>query len=63
MKPIKGRLWIIETWNPSLEEYVPTGNIFKTEIEADARRGWLDRKFPRKFKRRVAQYMRLVKQP
>ena len=59
---MKGRVWIVETWNPSFEDYVPTGNIAATEVEADALRGRLDRKFPRKFKRRVAQYMRLAKQ-
>lgn len=62
MKYMKGRVWIVETWNPSFEEYVPTGNVYPTEVEADAVRGRLDRQFPRKFKRRVAQYMRLAKQ-
>lgn len=59
---MKGRVFIVETWNPRAEEYVPTGNVRETEVEADALRTMLDRRFPRKFKRRVAQYMRLAKQ-
>lgn len=59
---MKGRVFIVETWNPHVEDYVPTGNLRETEVEADALRTMLDRKFPRPKKRRIAQYMRLAKQ-
>lgn len=59
---MKGRVFIIETWNQSLDDFVPTGNVRETEVEADALRTFLDRRFPRPKKRRIAQYMRLAKQ-
>lgn len=59
---MKDRIWFIETYNPKREEWVVTGNFKETRIEADALRLRLDQRFPRTYKRRIAQYMRLAKQ-